>query len=74
MPPSTIVTNSPEAGPTFRAAREGAGVSVRAIATRAGVDHSTLSRWERGDRAISQVTYAHVTHALADYLAGLWSA
>ena len=61
-------------GAEFRAARRGAGVSVRSLASEAGIDHSTLSRWERGEREISPSTYEHLTHALADYLAGKWTA
>ena len=58
----------------FRAARQGAGVTVRALAKEAGVDYTHLSRWERGERPVSPVTYEHLSRALADYLAGKWSA
>jgi transcriptional regulator with XRE-family HTH domain len=74
MPDSTIGTNSAEAGPAFRAARRGAGLSVRALARQSGVDHSTISRWERGEREISHATYEHLSLALGDYLAGRWAA
>lgn len=73
MPPST--TSTPEtAGPDFRAARRGAGLAVRTLADESGVSHSTISRWERGERAISASTYAHLTRTLADFMAGKWSA
>jgi transcriptional regulator with XRE-family HTH domain len=68
----TEATAGPEsstAGPTFRAARQGAGVSLRALALEAGISHPTLSRWERGQRAVSHITYVHLTRTLADYLA-----
>lgn len=74
MPPSTIATHTAEAGPTFRAARLGAGLRLRALARRTDVDHSTISRWERGEREISRATYEHLSIALGDYLAGKWAA
>lgn len=58
----------------FRRARLGAGLQVRALARRTDISHSTISRWERGERAISPATYEHLSLALADYLAGKWSA
>ena len=73
MTTPTTATN-PEQGPTFRAARQGAGVTVRALAKEAGVDYTHLSRWERGERPVSLVTYEHLSRALADYLAGKWTA
>ena len=73
MSTSTIATRPAHLGPTFRAARDGAGLKIRPLARRSGVDHSTISRWERGERAISAATYHHLTLALADYLAGKWS-
>lgn len=57
----------------FREARVGAGLTTRALADEAGVSHSTLSRWERGEREVSAATYEHLTRTLADYLAGRWS-
>lgn len=74
MPPATIGTSTAEAGPTFRAARQGAGLPLRALARQAEVDHSTISRWERGERDISPATYEHLSLTLADYLAGRWAA
>ena len=72
MPTSIPPTERP--GETFRAARQGAGLTVRALAERAGIDHSTVSRWERGEREISETTYQHLSLALADYMAGRWAA
>lgn len=69
----TIPTQA-EIGDEFRAARQGAGLPLRALATEAGINHSTLSRWERGERDISTSTYEHLTRTLADYLAGKWTA
>lgn len=67
-------STSAESGAEFRAARQGAGLPLRALATEAGINHSTLSRWERGEREISTSTYEHLSHTLADYLAGKWTA
>ena len=50
----------------FRELRLAAGVSVRAVAARAGITHSTLSRWERGEREVAESTYETLTQALAD--------
>lgn len=55
-------------GPTFRTMRLQAGVSTRSVASRAGVTHSTLSRWERGERAVSKATEGHLAQALADLM------
>lgn len=74
MPPSTIATHTAMAGSAFRAARQGAGLRIRALARESGVDHSTISRWERGEREISPATYEHLSLALADFLAGRWAA
>ena len=63
-----------QTGAEFRAARKGAGLPLRALATEAGINHSTLSRWERGEREISTSTYEHLSRTLADYLAGKWTA
>ena len=74
-PPSTATTpHSGEQGRAFRAARQGAGLPIRKLAERADINHSTISRWERGDREISDATYEHLTHALADFMAGRWAA
>ena len=58
----------------FRAAREGAGVSLRALCREAGVHVSHVSRRERGHRELSEVAYQHLSLALADYIAGRWAA
>lgn len=71
MPQSTTPTS---AGATFRAAREGAGLSVRSLASRADVSPTTISRWERGEREIAEATYQHLTLALAEFMAGRWAA
>lgn len=73
MAASTTATHA-DLGPAFREARIGAGLSLRALAAEAGVSHAHLSRWERGERVLSEVNYQHITHTLADYLAGKWSA
>jgi transcriptional regulator with XRE-family HTH domain len=75
--PPTTPTNpvrSGAQGRSFRAARQGAGLSVRSLAERAEISHSTISRWERGEREISETTYQHLTLTLADYMAGRWAA
>lgn len=74
MAPPTTPTKAAELGPTFRAARRGAGLTVRALAQRAEISHTTISRWERGERDISIATYEHLSLALADYMAGRWAA
>lgn len=74
MATSTTPTRSVEQGATFRSAREGAGLKIRPLASRAGINHSTISRWERGEREISEATYQHLSLALADYVAGRWAA
>ena len=57
-------------GTVFRVARQAAGVSVRSVASRAGITHSTLSRWERGEREVAENTYDALTQALADLMNG----
>lgn len=74
MGTSTTATRPAELGRTFRSARVGAGLSIRTLAGRAGINHTTLSRWERGEREIAETTYQHLTQALADYMAGRWAA
>lgn len=74
MPTSTTPTRSPGQGATFRSARQGAGLKIRPLAARAGISHTSISRWERGEREISESTYQHLSLALADYVAGRWAA
>jgi transcriptional regulator with XRE-family HTH domain len=52
----------------FRGMRITAGVSVRAIAARVGIDHSTVSRWERGERDVADATVDRLLQALADLM------
>ncbi len=40
-------------GPAFRNTRVAHGVTLRAVASEAGISHSTVSRWERGQRDVS---------------------
>jgi transcriptional regulator with XRE-family HTH domain len=68
MPTPTTATNA-DVGAMFRAARTAAGVGVRTLADRAEVSHTTISRWERGERDIAASTYEHLTLALADLIA-----
>lgn len=51
-------------GSEFRQVRELAGVTIRQVAADAGIHHTTVSRWERGERDISQATYARLVSAL----------
>lgn len=74
MATPTTSTRAAELGPTFRAARTGTGLSIRALAARTEISHATISRWERGERYISESTYQHLLLALADYLNGQWAA
>lgn len=68
--PATTATRPAALGSTFRAAREGAGLSVRQVAARAGRSHATVSRWERGERDIAEETYQRLMQVLQDHLAG----
>ena len=52
-------------GQEFRQVRELAGVTIRQVAADADIHHSTLSRWERGERDISQATYDRLVSVLA---------
>jgi transcriptional regulator with XRE-family HTH domain len=52
-------------GPEFRAVRELAGIPIRQVAADADIHHSTLSRWERGERDISQATYDRLVSVLS---------
>ena len=71
----TTITRAPDqaAGEVLRAMREGAGMSLRAMAWRVGCSHSHLARVEYGERAltrdmghrISQATAAHILERTA---------
>jgi len=62
-------------GPSFRAARHGTGLFGPSTRGRGcEVIHSTLSRWEREEHAISFATYEHLSMALAAYMDGRWEA
>jgi transcriptional regulator with XRE-family HTH domain len=52
-------------GPEFRKVRELAGVTIRQVAADADIHHSTLSRWERGERDISDATYDRLVSVLS---------
>ncbi|HET7328491.1 MAG TPA: helix-turn-helix transcriptional regulator [Nocardioidaceae bacterium] len=65
MPSTPIATVDPSVGRVLRTARVAAGITRRALARQAGVDHSHLGRFEHGERAVSESFYAHVTAALA---------
>ena len=66
----STTTTPTSRGTVFRVARLAAGASVRAVAARAGITPSTLSRWERGEREIAEDTYDALTQALADLMNG----
>lgn len=53
-------------GATMRAAREGAGLSLRETARRLGVTHATLSRFERGQRVVSAETLTRLRDVILD--------
>lgn len=72
MATATTPTRSARLGASFRAARNGAGLSVRQVAGRVGISHTSVSLWERGQRDLAEDTYQALTDALADYLAGKW--
>ena len=75
-PPTTTTKpfGSGAQGPSFRAARQGAGLPLRTLARQADISHTTISRWERGEREISETTYEHLTATLAEFMAGRWAA
>lgn len=53
-------------GRALRALRLGVGVSLRDLALEAHLSPSHLSRIERGERDVPQVTFVRLTSALAD--------
>ena len=71
MPPN-LTQRPPSVGRAFHAMRTGAGLSGRALADRAGISHTTLSRWERGLANIGETRYQHLRAALIAYLAREW--
>ena len=52
-------------GGEFRAVRELAHVTIRQVAVDADIHHTTVSRWERGEREISDATYDRLVSVLA---------
>jgi len=52
-------------GPEFRQVRELVRITIRQVAADAGIHHTTVSRWERGERDISQATYDRLVSVLA---------
>lgn len=72
MPTSTSATRGVEVARNFRAAREGADLSLRALAAHTGLSHNHISLWERGHRDIAEATYQTLTDALAAFMAGKW--
>jgi transcriptional regulator with XRE-family HTH domain len=52
-------------GGEFRQVRELAHVTIRQVAADADIHHTTLSRWERGQREISDATYDRLVSVLA---------
>lgn len=65
------MTNTPNAtGPALRVMREAQGLSLRALAEKAGVNHAYLSQVERGDKIPNPRWLRSVTDALADNLRG----
>lgn len=61
-------------GRVLRAMREGVGLSIRELASRVGITHSTLSRFERGERIVSAETLARIARVIADEIAAKRSA
>lgn len=53
-------------GRALRAMRESVGLSARETARRIGVTHTTLLRFESGDRIIAAETLARLTRTVAD--------
>ena len=55
----------PEFGPLLRVARLAAGVTLKGLSREAGVNHSHLSRFERGQVPVSLNLYSHAVVTLA---------
>lgn len=51
-------------GITLRGYRERAGLSMAALGDRAGIEHSTISRWEGGSRQPTRANVVAVAEAL----------
>jgi len=66
----TSATDVTGVGSALRAAREGAGLSLRSVATQAGVNAGHLARVENGERAISTLAHERVMRTIARHLAG----
>lgn len=56
-------------GRALRAMREAVELSIREEASRCGITHTTLSRFERGERIVSAETLARITRVIADEIA-----
>ena len=52
----------------LRAMREGAGMSLRATASRVGCSHSHLARVEYGERALTADLTDRIARAIADHI------
>jgi transcriptional regulator with XRE-family HTH domain len=66
MPESTTEHPHKVAGEALRAMREGAGMSLRAMAWRVGCSHGHLARVEYGERALTRDMGHRVSRAIAD--------
>jgi Helix-turn-helix domain len=60
---------APEFGPLLRVARLAAGVTLKGLSREAGVNHSHLSRFERGQVPVSLNLYSHAVVTLAHMVA-----
>ena len=60
--------NGRRIGPVLRGVREGAGFTLRGLASEVGVTHSHLLRVESGERDISPELLEKVLRAIADRL------
>lgn len=60
--------DSPQAGIAFRDMRIASGVTAEAVAVRAGISASHLSRFERGQRPVARSTYWRLVSGLASLM------
>lgn len=60
--------DAPNIGACLKVIREGAGLSLSELARRVGKDKSTISRFESGERVISDELRASILRAIADHL------